>query len=100
MPANSSKSGFRIVPGSERQKYTRGQVTGPCDGGEPVRATVMVRRKNAREFERLVRRFEQSSLSDPVQPLTLEELRRVLGADPLNFKALQIFPVQTACRLK
>ena len=62
MPPKSSKPGFRIVPGSERQKYTGGQVTGPCHRDETVRATVMVRRKNAREFECLVRRFEQRSL--------------------------------------
>jgi kumamolisin len=94
MPPKSSKPGFRIVPGSERQKYIGGQVTGPCDGNEPVRATVMVRRKNAREFERLVQRFEERSFSDPVQPLTSEEFAERFGADPSDVQAVTDFASQ------
>ena len=94
MPHKSSKPGFRIVPGSERPKYTRGQVAGPCDGNETVRATVMVRRKNAREFEHLVRRFEQRSLSDSVQPLTAEEFAERFGADPADLQAVTDFAAQ------
>jgi kumamolisin len=100
MPPKSSRPGFRIVPGSERQKYTRGQATGPCDGDEPVRATVMVRRKNAREFERLVRRFEQRSLSDPVQPLTSEEFAERFGADPIDLQAVTDFAAQSGLRVE
>jgi kumamolisin len=100
MPPKSSKPGFRIVPGSERQKYTRGQVTGPCDGDEPVRVTVMVRRKNATEFERLVRRFEQRSLSDPVQPLTPGEFAERFGADPVDLQAVADFAAQNGLRVE
>src|ERR1700734_3113575 len=100
MPSKSSKPGFRIVPGSERQKYTRGQVIGPCDGDEPVRVTVMVRRKNAREFEHLVRRFEQRRLSDQVQPLTSKEFAERFGADPVDLQSVADFAAQNALRVE
>jgi kumamolisin len=100
MPPKSSKPGFRIVPGSERQKYTRGQITGPCDGNELVRATVMVRRKNAREFEHLVRRFEQRRLSDQVQPLTSEEFAERFGADPVDLESVADFAAQNGLRVE
>jgi kumamolisin len=100
MPAKSSNPGFHIVPGSERQKYTRGQVTGPCGGDETVRATVMVRRKNAREFEHLIRRFEQRSVSDPVQPLTSEEFAERFGADPVDLQAVADFAAQSGLRIE
>jgi kumamolisin len=100
MPPKSSRPGFRILSGSERQKYTRGQVTGPCDGDEIVRATVMVRRKNAREFERLVRRFEQRSLSNPVQPLTSDEFAERFGADPVDLQAVADFAAQGDLRVE
>jgi kumamolisin len=100
MPPKSSKPGFRIVPGSERQKYTRGQITGPCDGNELVRATVMVRRKNAREFEHLVRRFEQRRLSDQVQPLTSEEFAERFGADPADLQSVADFAAKNGLRVE
>src|ERR1700729_3017934 len=100
MPPKSSKPGFRIVPGSERQKYLRGQIAGPCDRDEPVRVTVMVRRKNATQFEHLVRRFEQRSLSDPVQPLTPEEFAERFGADPVDLQAVADFAAQSGLRVE
>jgi kumamolisin len=100
MPPKSSRAGFRIVPGSERQKYTRGQITGPCDGDEPVRATVMVRRKNVGEFEDLVRQFEQQSISDPVQPLTSEEFAERFGADPSDLQAVTDFAAQAGLQVE
>src|ERR1700748_2156219 len=100
MPPKSSKPGFRIVPGSERQKYTRGQITGACDGDELVRATVMVRRKNAREFEHLVRRFEQRRLTDQVQPLTPEEFAERFGADPADLQSVADFADQNGLRVE
>jgi kumamolisin len=100
MPPKASQPGFRIVPGSERQKYTGGQVTGPCDKTETVRATVMVRRKNAREFERLVQRFEERSPSDPVQPLTSEEFAERFGADPNDFQAVADFAAQAGLQVE
>ena len=100
MPPKSSRPGFRTVSGSERQKYTRGQISGPCDGDETVRATVMVRRKNAREFEHLVRRFEQGSLSHPVQPLTSEEFAERFGADPVDLQAVADFATQAGLRVE
>src|ERR1700761_4073601 len=100
MPPKSSKPGFRVVPGGERQKYTRGQITGPCDGDELVRATVMVRRTNAREFEHLVRRFEQRRLSDQVQPLTSEEFAERFGADPVDLQSVADFAAQYGLRVE
>jgi kumamolisin len=100
MPPKSSQPGFRVVPGSERQKYTGGQVTGPCDETETVRVTVMVRRKNDREFERLVRRFEERSLSDPVQPLTSEEFAERFGADSNDLQAVADFAAQAGLQVE
>jgi kumamolisin len=100
MPSKSSRPGYRIIPGSERQKYTRGQIVGPCEGDESVRVTVMVRRKNSTEFERLVRQFEQPSLSDPVQPLTPEEFAERFGADPVDLQAVADFAAQNGLQVE
>jgi kumamolisin len=91
MPPESSTPGFSIVPGSERPRYTRGRIIGPCDRDEPVRVTMMVPRKNAREFEQLVRQFERSA---PVEPLTSEELAERFGADPAAIGAVADFARQ------
>jgi kumamolisin len=100
MPPKSSRPGFSIVPGSERQRYTGGQTVGPCDRNETVRATIMVRRKNALEFERLVRRFEQRQLSDPVEPLTSREFTERFGADPVDLQAVSEFASQAGLQVE
>src|ERR1700733_5959510 len=100
MPSKSSRPGYRIIPGSERQKYTRGQIVGPCEGDESVGVTVMGRRKNSTEFERLGRQFEQPSLSDPVQPLTPEEFAERFGADPVDLQAVADFAAQNGLQVE
>src|ERR1700719_229421 len=100
MPPKSSRPGFNIVPGSERQRYTQGQIAGPCDRDETVRTTIMVRRKNALEFERLGRRVEQRQLSYPVYPLTSREFAERFGADPVDFQAVADFASQAGLQVE
>src|ERR1700719_1731533 len=91
MPPESSTPGFSSVPGSERPRYTRGRIIGPCDQDEPVRVTMMVPRKNVREFEQLVRQFERSA---PIEPWTSEEFAERFGAEPAAIRAVADFARQ------
>jgi kumamolisin len=95
MQPESSAPGYRPVPGSERPRYTQGQITGPCDRNEAVRVTVMVRRKNALEFRRLVQQFEDQQPSARfVQPLNSEEFKRRFGAAAADLEALTRFATE------
>jgi kumamolisin len=94
MPPESSTARSRIVPGSERPRYQQGRIIGPCDGDEPVRVTMVIRRKNAREFEQLVRRFERWNLSAPVEPLNAGEFAQRFGADLADLRAVGDFANQ------
>src|SRR5271165_6500327 len=99
MPRESSTPGVSLIPGSERQRYTRGRIIGPCDPNEPVRVTVMVRRKNASEFKRLVRRFEHREASAPVEPLSSDEFKRRFGAGAAYVEAISDFARQAGLQV-
>src|SRR3984957_11309661 len=100
MPSKSHTSGFSIIPGSERKKYAKGQIIGPCDRHESVRVTIMLRRKNAREFEQLIRQFERQQPSGSVQPLSSDEFARRFGADPPDIQAVADFASQAGLRVE
>jgi kumamolisin len=92
--------GFSTVPRSERPRYTQGRIIGPCDQSEPVRVTIMLRRKNAREFERLVRESERRQTSDPIKPLSSEEFARRFGADSADIQTVAAFAAQAGLQVE
>jgi len=100
MPPELTTPGFSTVPGSERPRYTQGQIIGPCDQLEPVRVTVMLRRKNEREFERLLREFERRQTSDLVKPLSSEEFARSFGADSADIQTVAEFAGQAGLQVE
>jgi hypothetical protein len=97
---NPEDQGFSTVPGSERPRYTQGRIIGPCDQSESVRVTIMLRRKNAREFERLVREFERRQTSDPIKPLSSEEFARRFGADSADIQTVAAFAAQAGLQVE
>jgi len=100
MPTELTTPGFSTVPGSERARYTQGRIIGSCDQSEPVRVTIMLRRKNAREFERLLREFERRQTSDPVKPLSSEEFARSFGADRADIQTVAEFAGQAGLQVE
>ena len=99
MPSEFNTPGFSIIPGSQRPRYTQGQIIGPSDPDESVRVTVMVRRKNPREFERLVREFERQQGFGRVEPLSSEEFERRFGADSADIRAIADFASQAGLQV-
>jgi kumamolisin len=75
-------------------------MIGPCDQSEPVRVTIMLRRKNAREFERLVQEFERRQASDPLKPLNPEEFARRFGADSADIQTVAEFAKQAGLQVE
>jgi len=61
---------------------------------------MMVRRKNASEFKRLLRQFEHWQTSAPLEPLSSEEFKRRFGADSADVKAITDFASEADLRVE
>ncbi|HUO34507.1 MAG TPA: S53 family peptidase [Candidatus Acidoferrum sp.] len=77
---------YVTIPGSERKAMPAASVTGPCDPKEPIRVTIVLRRrKPAREQETLEQLVARGGR------LTRAQLTMRYGADPKDVKQVEKF---------
>ena len=77
------------LKGSERTPLPGSRTVGPADPTEPVRVSVLVRRRARQEFKDRVQRIAAGDRS--VQPLSREEYARKFGAEPADIAAIKSF---------
>lgn len=77
------------LKGSERTPLPGSSTVGPADPTEPVRVSVLVRRRARQEFKDRVQRIAAGDRS--IAPLSREEFARKFGAEPADIASVKSF---------